>query len=560
MKYRISYFSMLCAALLGALPITAFADEPLPPAPPLPQGPSGPSPDDIAEAIVTGRLFIGEYCRAYRAATVSCQTCANSECESLYGVGSVLTAVCTAAATIACEDDDDDDGPDPDPQPLPDPFFVPNVNTNPNTTLAACRRVTVPVTWYPDTGQLIVGGTILTTVAAVGAMIYFSTPPGWVTAGGIAIIGGAVLLASPTSTSAGGPVSGTVQGIDPNCTCTAGVFGDPHITTLDGVQYSFQAAGEFQLLESREFSVQARFEPLLSQPMSVATAVGWSADGHDYALDCKTRAFSVDGQPAMASYAGIEMDTGHLKATTRYGHSIDVGFMSGREVPMCNVSLTTRGRLAGRTHGLFGDFDLDATNDFGAGVTDSSGKVDLYGGYADRHRITEASRSLLPYAPGKSPASYDIRSFPSVAPPPGAVSEANAAVVCATFGLGGAPLAACSQDFARTGDMGFVFAAQEAAHAATPAELQLVNGELIDTGPATITSREFMELAAAAAPPPAPTPLPPDRLMMAADVPAPAPAPAPAPLPGPVLYPAPAPAPAPMPILVWGPNDDDYAY
>jgi hypothetical protein len=45
------------------------------------------------------------------------------------------------------------------------------------------------------------------------------------------------------------------------------VFGDPHINTFDGLNYTFNAMGEFALVHSKSlnFDVQARFEQLLRQ-------------------------------------------------------------------------------------------------------------------------------------------------------------------------------------------------------------------------------------------------------------------------------------------------------
>ena len=45
-------------------------------------------------------------------------------------------------------------------------------------------------------------------------------------------------------------------------TCTGGGWGDPHITTVDGVHYDFQSAGEFTALREDDFEVQTRQRPV----------------------------------------------------------------------------------------------------------------------------------------------------------------------------------------------------------------------------------------------------------------------------------------------------------
>ena len=44
-------------------------------------------------------------------------------------------------------------------------------------------------------------------------------------------------------------------------TClTAGAFGDPHISTLDGFSYTFNGLGEYGLIVTSDFTLQARTE------------------------------------------------------------------------------------------------------------------------------------------------------------------------------------------------------------------------------------------------------------------------------------------------------------
>jgi hypothetical protein len=45
-------------------------------------------------------------------------------------------------------------------------------------------------------------------------------------------------------------------------TSTGGGWGDPHMTTVDGVHYDFQSAGEFTALREDKFEVQTRQRPV----------------------------------------------------------------------------------------------------------------------------------------------------------------------------------------------------------------------------------------------------------------------------------------------------------
>jgi hypothetical protein len=85
----------------------------------------------------------------------------------------------------------------------------------------------------------------------------------------------------PPGGGGGGDVS---QGCDNSC---SGSNGDPHLTTVDGHLYDFQAAGEFTLLRSADgrFEVQARqqaFEDSTFVSINTAVAVGY--DGHRVGL------------------------------------------------------------------------------------------------------------------------------------------------------------------------------------------------------------------------------------------------------------------------------------
>ena len=62
--------------------------------------------------------------------------------------------------------------------------------------------------------------------------------------------------------------------------------GEPHLTTFDGVGYSFQGAGEFTLAKSDDLNVQIRYVELGSK-VSVASAVATEIEGRRVVIDSK---------------------------------------------------------------------------------------------------------------------------------------------------------------------------------------------------------------------------------------------------------------------------------
>jgi hypothetical protein len=87
----------------------------------------------------------------------------------------------------------------------------------------------------------------------------------------------------------------------------ADVFGDPHIITLDGLGYDFQAVGEYVLVETdagatNPFAVQVRFEPLPgSDLVSVTTRMAVEIDGVTVEVDALgDTPILIDGAPLTA--------------------------------------------------------------------------------------------------------------------------------------------------------------------------------------------------------------------------------------------------------------------
>ncbi|MEM7766525.1 MAG: Ig-like domain-containing protein, partial [Pseudomonadota bacterium] len=97
---------------------------------------------------------------------------------------------------------------------------------------------------------------------------------------------------------------------------SAGVFGDPHLITLDGLGYSFQAVGEYILAETSDpfdpnpFQVQVRFEPVEgSDLVSVTTRVAVEIGGKTVEIDAfGDTPLLIDGVPTPMGSTGSIFD------------------------------------------------------------------------------------------------------------------------------------------------------------------------------------------------------------------------------------------------------------
>ncbi|MCB1954378.1 MAG: FG-GAP repeat protein [Rhodocyclaceae bacterium] len=202
-------------------------------------------------------------------------------------------------------------------------------------------------------------------------------------------------------------------------------WGDPHLVTIDGLGYDFQAVGEFTLAETTaddSFLAQVRTSAvagsdLVSEITAYATRLGASrvsidvdsvtpllVDGvaidlrsGDEALAVGDGLIAFDGTTYTLLYASGEMAT-----VARYD-----GFLE--------ISLSLNEDRAGKLRGLVGNADGDTTNDLqlpdGTVLSQPLDYEDLYGTFADAWRVT-ADTSLFDYAPGLGTEDFQDRSFP----------------------------------------------------------------------------------------------------------------------------------------------------
>ncbi|KMK65711.1 nidogen-like domain-containing protein [Puniceibacterium sp. IMCC21224] len=275
----------------------------------------------------------------------------------------------------------------------------------------------------------------------------------------------------------------------PDANLTGWTSGDPHIVTLDGLAYDFQAVGEFVLLRTdgvtpgtgpAAFEIQARFVALdgvanVSVTEAVATQMGTSSvmiDGSETTpvfingtavnitdfsfLDIGNDRIYREGDTYTVVYAGangtIEDGDGQLIVTV----------IDGR----VDVDIRLSSEYSGTLEGLLGNGDGNPDNDIafvdGFPVDRPLEFETLYGDYAGDWRLQFESDSLFHYGSGESFDDFfngfstpdDIVTLADLTPQQIALATevvSNAGVLPGTVNFDNAVL-----DFALTGRLSFI--------------------------------------------------------------------------------------------------------
>lgn len=248
--------------------------------------------------------------------------------------------------------------------------------------------------------------------------------------------------------------------IPANC---PGVNGDPHVATLDGRGYDFQAAGEFVGLVAPDIEVQFRFEPWgSSDSVSITTGVAIDVAGSIVQVDQEQ-----DGRVLIEGEQTTEpvttLDSGGTVAISddtvlvlwpedQYRVGIDT------QGSAMDAQVISTGDLAGQASGLLGDADGDADNDpsVDGEVIDPNDDDSLYGRAAEAWRVTD-DNTLFTYADGRGPDSYWIEDFPMEPVDLDPEARRQAQRDCIDAGVfRSIPLRDCVLDVALTGDDSFI--------------------------------------------------------------------------------------------------------
>lgn len=266
-------------------------------------------------------------------------------------------------------------------------------------------------------------------------------------------------------------------------------FGDPHLVTLDGLQYEMQAVGEFVLVESTtgpEIDVQVRtvaVNAYASEIVQVATKLGAAKVTIDGA---RANALMVDGV-AVTFAAGEVTKAFGDGAISRYSENGSEGWLisySGAAKSALivldlgdrlDVSFATDPSRAGQFKGLLGNFDGNTSNDLalrdGTVLTQPVSFNDFYNSFANSWRISQAE-TLLDYPAGKTTTDFTDPAFPPAQVtaadfPADLVAAAEAAATAAGI-TDPALKAAAVRDYLLTGDAGFLSSGASASGTAPP--------------------------------------------------------------------------------------------
>ncbi len=263
----------------------------------------------------------------------------------------------------------------------------------------------------------------------------------------------------------------------------ADVFGDPHIVTLDGLGYDFQAVGEYVLVEStivddtRDFQVQVRFEPLPgSDLVSVTTRMAVNIGDDIVEIDALgDDPLLINGVPITAEQLALgSLDASggdfpnvfydaDLSAFTIVLNDLDEQLQIKNMDGVLNICVFLSNEAGGHANnviGLMGNANGDTTDDLmtrdGSTTYTDPTFDELYVDYADSWKITSAEREFTDAEDaGNFPTGFPAAKI-TVADLPDTVLAAAEAAVDAAGITDPIIRESAILDFALTGDDNFV--------------------------------------------------------------------------------------------------------
>ncbi|GGA43471.1 VWD domain-containing protein [Okeania sp. KiyG1] len=190
----------------------------------------------------------------------------------------------------------------------------------------------------------------------------------------------------------------------PNPDGSASSFGDPHLVTFDGLQYDFQAAGEFIAArsDSGDLEIQVRQRPFRDQPVSVNSALATKiGDQRIEFYAGESPPVRIDGQPReISNNNSIQLGEGRI---FRRGDIYTVVYPTGdqmevntgrsfRGVELLNYNIFLNEDRTGTISGILGNNNGETNDDIALAdgtVLERPSREELYGSYADSWRVTQ---------------------------------------------------------------------------------------------------------------------------------------------------------------------------
>ncbi|MFZ0130059.1 MAG: RHS repeat-associated core domain-containing protein [Candidatus Dormiibacterota bacterium] len=262
--------------------------------------------------------------------------------------------------------------------------------------------------------------------------------------------------------------------------CSYQGYGDTHLLTGDATHIDFQAAGEFEAVESpdRNLDVQVRQQPWPGETtIAVTTSVAANVDGDHVGVYTREPSFLIINGAALHA-TDISEKLPHGGSLQRHGGVIILTWLNNSQLTITDVAGTLSYSLhpaATASPGLTGLLGSAGVANAVKGrdgsvlqLSDPAFGTKLYTQFGDSWRITQAE-SLFDYQPGESTRTFTDLSIPTAnataASLPASVA-ASAKTVCGALGVETEPLLDdCILDVGATGDP--ALAAASAAVAAS---------------------------------------------------------------------------------------------
>lgn len=276
-------------------------------------------------------------------------------------------------------------------------------------------------------------------------------------------------LVLPISVSCRKPPPPPCPAPNPNCGRN---WGDPHLTTLDGLDYNFQAVGEFILSRSAQsgFEVQARYKPA-SSTVSLTAAIAMRVGPDRVSVVSQPSGVPiiwVNGQRVTFTdnaYNEALPGGGRLvyrnsrgwviwpdESSVRFSNVLPAG---GHLDTVISVSEARHGSMSGLLGNYNGDPGDDLATRGGMVLPSQPSFEQMYQQYGESWRITQ-DEALFDYAFGESTSTFTDRNYPAAPTTITASQRAAAEQTCRAAGIvDAATLEGCILDVALTGDVNF---------------------------------------------------------------------------------------------------------